>query len=208
MYVPAHFKLKDINEITAFIDKHRFAQLISNNASGPFATHIPIHIEKLDGGGFTLSGHIARANPHAKLLEHGRISKVEHLLVFSGPHAYISPRWYTSGNQVPTWNYAAVHVYGTAELVDDEGLLSILKATVDREESLRELPWTMSELPKGHSENLLKAIVGFIIHVTRVEGKLKMSQNKSTDDIRGAAVALETEGGWNESETARIMRSL
>ena len=129
---------------------------------------------------------MARGNRQWKHFESG----IDSLAIFQGPHAYISPSWYETELSVPTWNYAVVHAYGKARLTDDSGLRAILRDTVQQHEADRDTPWTMDRLPVEFVDKLATAIIGVEIEITRLEGKFKMSQNRSDEDKQGVVNGL------------------
>ena len=174
MYIPSLNRVEDRQSINAFIHAHGFATLIANDGAKIVASHLPVLFNE-DAN--ALRSHMARANPQWKYLESGS----EVLCIFHGPHAYISPSWYEQQHTVPTWNYAVVHVYGKASLVDDAGLKQIVLDTTAKFESTMPKPW---KLPLSEAEiaGMLKAIVGFKIEITRVEAKFKLGQNRSAED--------------------------
>jgi transcriptional regulator len=184
MYVPAAFAEPDPARLRDFISRHGFATLVTHGEGGMVASHLPLLLDADAGPRGVLLGHMARANPQ------WRSVAGEALAVFHGPHAYISPAWYESHGTVPTWNYAVVHAYGDVQLVeDDERLLDILRRSVTAYESPREQPWTFDE-SQPHIEGLLRAIVGFRIEITRLEGKWKLSQNHPEERRRKVIRAL------------------
>jgi transcriptional regulator len=150
-----------------------------------FATHLPLISRRIDSRRVLL-GHVARANPHWRLL-----SGNPHVLaIFTGPHSYISPTWYATAPAVPTWNYTAVHVYGAARVFDDaESLTQLLDKLISTYESPLSNPWS-GELPAEFKSKLLKAIVGIEIEVRRIEGKFKFSQNLPLEDQRSMLTNL------------------
>jgi transcriptional regulator len=171
MYVPAAFAETDTARLHEFMIQHSFAVLSSHGDDGLSASHLPLLLDAGAGPKGHLLGHMARANPQ------WRDVRGEVLAVFSGPHAYVSPSWYEEAGTVPTWNYVAVHAYGTFRLVEDrDGLLEILRRSVLAYEGPRPVPWTFDE-SEPHVEGLLGAIVGFRIEITHLEGKWKLSQS-------------------------------
>jgi transcriptional regulator len=143
---------------------------------------------------------MARANPQWRELT-GR----DVLTIFSGPHAYVSPSWYGVSPMVPTWNYLAVHVYGRLELIDDEAtLLSLLQDTAAKYEAPRAQPWTFTN-DDPYVQKLLKAIVGFRIVISRIEGKWKLGQNHSAEVRRSAAERLIEQGDPDSQAIGRLM---
>jgi transcriptional regulator len=184
MYVPTHFAETDTNKLHDFLRRESFALLTTQNATGLIASHLPLLLDPTAGPHGSLFGHMARANPQWRQVIG------EAMAVFSGPHAYVSPSWYEEGGTVPTWNYVAVHAYGTFHLVEDrDELLAILRRSVATYESPRPAPWPFDE-SAAHVGNMLKAIVGFRIEITRLEGKWKLSQNHSEARRRRVAEAL------------------
>jgi transcriptional regulator len=201
MYVPPHFAETDPAVLHDFIERHSFGLLVSQVGDAPFATHLPFLLDRGAGPHGTLVGHVARANPHWRELA-GRAA----LAVFSGPHAYISPTWYESANVVPTWNYAAVHATGRAELVEDRGpLLEIVRRTVDLYESAMPTPWVL-DTSGPFIERMLGQIVGFRVPIERLEGKWKMSQNHPAERREKVIRALEARGGEDERAVAAMVR--
>jgi transcriptional regulator len=190
MYNPKHFCADDIAQMHDLIRHHSFAILVTQHAGAPFATHLPFLLDARRGRHGTLLAHLARPNPQWHDLAAGQ----EALAIFQGPHAYISPSWYGVVPSVPTWNYAAVHASGTARIVDDPAeLRAMLARLVDENESRFEQPWRM-DLPEDYMDRMMRGVVGFEIAITRLEGKLKMSQNRSADDRRRVVDALERHG--------------
>jgi transcriptional regulator len=181
VYIPEAFRESDPATLHSFVRDNSFGTLVSNTPEGPFATHLPF---LLDAGRNVLVGHMARANPHWQSLE-GQVG----LAIFQGPHAYVSPRWYTTPVAVPTWNYAVVHARGRVSLIQEgERLLEILAETVRRYDPT----WPM---PEGeYVPKLAKGVVGFEIAIERLEGKMKLSQNRGREDREGAIAGLRGEG--------------
>lgn len=201
MYTPPSFKEEDPEVIHAMIRSNNFGILFTSGPQGPMATHLPFTLE-VGAGGATLVSHMARANPQWKDLDPG----VEVLVVFGGPHVYVSPSWYLEKVAVPTWNYAAVHVYGAPRIVEDpEALRSQVTRLVRDHEGGRPDPWDPANA-EPRMESLLKAIVGFEIPVARVEGKMKFSQNRSREDQEGVVRGLGESPDTMARATVEIMR--
>jgi transcriptional regulator len=187
MYIPKAFRVSDNLALDAFITHHSFATLVSTVDGRLFATHLPLLLDRPPSSPGVLLGHVARANPHWRVFD----GKQEALAVFHGPHAYISPSWYTTSPAVPTWNYSAVHVYGVPHIVaDDVRLADLVDRLVAFYEAGMPAPWS-GILPADFKANLLKAIVGFTMEITRVEGKFKLGQNRSLGDQLGVVRHLE-----------------
>ena len=199
MYVPTAFAETDRGKLHAFIESHSFGLLVSVRDGVPFATHLPLLLERDAGPHGCLVGHVARANPQWQGLGGQQV-----LVVFSGPHAYVSPSWYEEGGTVPTWNYVAVHAYGTFHIIEErDGLLDILRRSVSTYESPRPKPWTFDE-SAPHVETMLKAIVGFTIEIGRIEGKFKLGQNRPIEDRIGTIEQLER----SSDPSARVLAAL
>jgi transcriptional regulator len=195
MYIPTAFRADDRAALYDLIERHGFGTLVTVLDGEPFATHLPLLLDRERG---VLLGHVARANPHARAL-----AGAAALVIFQGPHAYVSPSWYATSPAVPTWNYAAVHVYGTASLLDEPRLLDLLRRLVSQYESGRERLWTM-DLPEDYLAKMVRAVVGFEVPLSRVEGKFKLSQNRPAEDRFGVIRALAG-GGAGERELAEFM---
>ncbi len=187
--------------LAAFIGRHGFATLITSVDGTPFATHIPLLLDAARGPHGTLVGHVARANPHWRHFGRG-----EALAVFTGPHAYVSPAWYATGPAVPTWNYAAVHAYGTpAVLTDQAAVRALLARMVATYEAGAATPWSMSTLPEEFVTRMVRAIVAFEMPLARVEGKWKLGQNRSGEDRVRTIAALRATGAPDGVALAALM---
>ncbi len=204
MYLPSLYHVTDEAEIKRFVDAHDFATLVSSVDGAPFATHLLLETERAEAGRWTLTGHLARANPQWRSLDPER----EVLAIFGGPHTYVSPRWYNHIN-VPTWNYQAVHVYGRPRLMTDEAeLYAHLRRMVDRYEagSGADPVYRLEALPRDFVERQMRAIVGFQIQVTRLEAKYKLSQNREAGDFDRVAAELERRPDEASHQVASAMR--
>jgi transcriptional regulator len=186
MYIPQAFRVTDRQLIDEFIESHSFATLVSTVEGKPFATHLPLLLDRTRSAHGALLGHVARANPQW----HAFDGRQEALAIFQGPHAYVSPSWYASSPAVPTWNYTAVHVYGVPQVIDDEQAFSgLLDRLIAFYEAGMPKPWS-GQLPTDFRTNLMKGIVGFVLDIERVEGKFKLSQNRSHEDQRRVVAQL------------------
>jgi len=203
MYIPAAFAEADLTKQHDFIEQNSFGLLVSQVDGLPFASHLPFLLERTTGPHGTLIGHMARANPQWQ--EAGGQTA---LVVFSGPHAYISPTWYEAEQVVPTWNYAAVHIYGLVQIIEDEdALLDIVKKSVRVYEQALPRPWSFD----GSStfvERLLTQIVGFRIEIERIEGKWKLNQNHSVERRKKVVRALRERGDENALAVAAMMQGM
>ena len=206
MYLPSAFRQDDLAELHAQMQASPFALLTSAGAAGVQASHLPLLLEPGEGELGTLYGHFARANPHWRALHDGG----EALAVFSGPDAYISPGWYPSkaahGKVVPTWNYIAGHARGPVQLIEErDSLLRIVSRLSDRHEAGRPQPWAVSDAPREYIDAMLRAIVGFALPIRRLEGKWKLSQNRSANDQTGVRTGLATSNNPRDHELAARM---
>lgn len=191
MYVPKHFQENDVETLAGYMRSAPFATLITSVDGVPFATHLPVSFAPTNGELGTISGHLSRGNDHWKALQEG----VESLVVFNGPNAFISANWMNSANALPTWNYAAVHAYGQAQIiVDEDRYMPLLQKLNDEQETEATGSWTPAKMDQAVLNGMLKGIVPFEIPVRRLEGKRKMSQNKSEDIQRAVIDGLRTAG--------------
>lgn len=193
MYVPAHFAQTDTAALHRLIQAHGLATLVTLTDGGLIASHVPLMLDPDRGPLGTLIGHVARANPQAKP------PIGEALAMFQGPEGYISPSLYATkretGKVVPTWNYAAVHAYGTLRFVEGKDqLLDIVTRLTGRHESARPVPWAVSDAPDDYVQGMLNGIAGFELPIARLEGKWKMSQNRPAHEHRGIVDGLRAEG--------------
>ncbi|MFO0866113.1 MAG: FMN-binding negative transcriptional regulator [Gemmataceae bacterium] len=192
MFVPSMFQMSDPTELHAFMRLHGFAILVTHGTSGMVATHLPLHFDASAGPHGALLGHMARANPQ------WRDIAGEAMAIFSGPHAYISPTWYETPGNVPTWNYVAVHAYGNLQIIEDnKSLHDILTRTASFYEQGMPKPWSYDIGDPG--------IVGFRIEISRLEGKAKLNQNHPEERRLKVIRALEVQHSENSQSVAKLM---
>ena len=206
MYLPPHFREDSLPELQRAIAEARLAVLITSGPQGIVASHLPMLLDPTPLPNGRILGHVARANPQWR----GYDGQSEALAIFPGPEAYISPAWYATkratGKVVPTWNYVAVHAYGRLEFFEDAvRLRSLVGRLTERHEARRPAPWAVDDAPKDYIDGQLKAIVGFEMAIQRLEGKWKLSQNRTPDDRAGAIAGLKEEGGPAEQAVASLM---
>jgi transcriptional regulator len=200
MYIPNAFRELDQDQLHTFIEAHSFGLLISTHQDEPFATHLPFLLDRQAGQHGGLLGHMARANPQWQDLAGQAV-----LVVFTGPHAYISPSWYEAENVVPTWNYVAVHAYGTCRLIEDPQVLTdTLLATVAAYERQMPNPWSIDSTTEFF-QKLAQAVVGFHIEIHRLEGKWKLNQNHSQERRQKVVQALSDLDSPDAREIAQRM---
>ena len=202
MYNPRSYRKEDVSELHGFVRRYNFAVLFTHVNGESFATHLPFMIDPERGPLGTLIAHMARANPHWRAFE----GAAQSLVVFMGPHAYISPAWYEEQETVPTWNYTVVHASGRVRLVEDTARLrEMVMRLVAQHESPLGNPWDLRKA-EAVIDTELKGIVGFEIPIDRLEGKFKLNQNRSAEDREGVIRALEKSTHPDEREVARLMR--
>jgi transcriptional regulator len=207
MYTPSSFAIDDLHELCQQILGTRLAMVVTHGEQGLQASHLPLLFNPDHGPNGTLYGHFARANPQWKELQNG----AEALVIFAGADAYVSPGFYPSkaehGKVVPTWNYVAVHAYGTAEVFTDaDRLRTLVSALTDRHEAGRASPWKVADAPADYIDGMLKAIVGFALPIQRLEGKRKLSQNRNAADITGVREGLAASPDVHDQALAHLMR--
>jgi len=195
MYVPKHFSVEDRDALDRVIRDHPFGLLIAQVGGSPYATHLPFLLD-----GDRLLAHVARGNPHWRTMD----GKTEMLAVFSGPHAYVSPRWYAEGPAVPTWNYVAVHVYGAPRVIDDTASVrGLLERLVHEYEAGA---WTVAGQDAGYVDRMVRGVVAFELPVQRIEGKFKLSQNRPAGDRHRVAEELVNSPDPTAADLGRLVR--
>ena len=199
MYIPEFNRQEDRAAILSFMRANPFAILVSNADGIPFATHLPLLVDE-SGDEIVVQGHMAKANAHWKSMQGGG----ESLVIFHGPHAYISPSLYEIRESVPTWNYAAVHIYGEPTLFIDEGTLNeTLYRMINTFEASYMTQW--SELSEQYQSRIMKHIVGFEIKAKRIEAKFKLSQNRTKGEQARVIQSLAQSEDSNASGVANLM---
>ena len=203
MYIPAAFAEPDQTRLHDFIDQNSFGLLVSHVDGVLFATHLPLLLDRSAGPHGTLVGHMARANPQWR-----QLAGPTALVIFSGPHVYVSPTWYEAEKVVPTWNYTAVHAYGRAQVIEDSAaLLEIVRETVQTYEQAMTRPWSVDGSQR-FVEQRLAHVVGFRIEIDKIEGKFKLNQNHPVERRRKVVRALEEQDGENAQAIAALMRAM
>ena len=195
MYIPSHFEESRPERLHALIAQHPLGILVTHGASGLDANHLPFELQARAGSLGVLHTHVARSNRVWQDIKSGD----EVLAVFRGPHAYVSPNWYPSNHehhrQVPTWNYMVAHAHGHVTVHQDEQYIrGVVGRLTKRHEASQPYPWRMSDSSQAFIGEMLSAIVGLEIVITRLAGKFKLSQNKELRDALGAAHALKAHG--------------
>jgi transcriptional regulator len=206
MYVPAHFEENRPEVLRQLISEQPFGTLVTTGPNGLDANHLPFELAPAEGPHGTLRAHVARANPVWQEVA----SQPDTLVIFQRPAAYISPNWYPSKHeahrQVPTYNYMVVHAHGKIVVRDDEAFVRGLVARLTRTMEANEpRPWKMGDAPADYISQMLGAIVGIEIEVTRLIGKWKLGQNKEARDRHGAVDALLAGGSEAQEAVAEAM---
>lgn len=203
MYTPPAYAESDIGALHAFMRTHSFATLVTVGAAGANATHLPFLLRE-DGACGTLVTHLARANPQWRDLQDG----AQALVLFQGPHAFISPSWYVNRQTFPTWNYTAVHARGTPRLIDaPEAIRAVLAETVARYDTPLGGEWRFPEMPESLTAPRLTAIAALEIPIAGLEGKMKLNQDKSVADRLNVIRELERLGDAGSLAVARLIRA-
>jgi len=202
MYQPKHFQTDRPELVARLMREHGFATLVSFPDGQATADAVPLLYEG-DGTGGKLVGHVAFANPLRKSIRAGERA----LAIFNGPHCYVSPTLYVTGDQVPTWNYAVVHAHGNFRAIDDEARAeSVLRELSDKYESPRPNPWRF-EIPDWGRGKLLARIAVFEIAIERIDAKFKLSQNRDPADRESVLRAFNASADPSERDVARWMES-
>lgn len=199
MYIPKHFQINDENAMFSLIEENSFATLISQHNGEPYASHLPFILNKDERA---LYGHFARANDQWKDIQNQQV-----LVIFQGPHCYISPSWYETKVAVPTWNYVAAHIYGEMEILEnEEEIFDSLKQMVNKYE-IPNSSYQLNDVDSSYVEGLSKGIVGFKISITRIEGKAKLSQNHPVERQKLVIQQLEKTSLENNKKIADLMKA-
>jgi transcriptional regulator len=199
MYIPKYFKVTNAEEIWDFVRKNSFGTIVTTEQGKPIATHLPLGITKI-GDDYYITGHLAYGNPQWRTFE----TCGDVLVMFQGPNAYVSSSWYSQEN-VPTWNYQAIHIYGKASILKKDELIEELTGMLEKYEKNRENPVLWDKLSPELLENQLKGIVGFKIKVGEIQAAYKLSQNRNETDYMNIINKLQTEGNSNSKQMAEQM---
>lgn len=200
MYIPELYKNENHEEIKDFLRNNSFGILVNQTDGKLWATHIPLELEETDDGKSILFGHLSKENPQWQSFA----SDHKVLAIFSGPHSYISSSWYEKEN-VPTWNYIAVHVYGTIKIIEGEAVIASLKKLVDKYETNSENPVRIEELSEKTMRQV-SGIVAFEIEIESIEAVKKMSQNRNDKDYHNIISKLENTNHQESIQVADVMK--
>lgn len=208
MYNPSHFQENRLSVLHDAIRQSGLPTLVTWGENGLEASHVPMFLDPTHGPYGAILGHLSRGNTQWR----SYTPMVQSLAMFMGPDCYVTPSWYPSkaetGRAVPTWNYIAVHAYGDLEIIDDPGaVLAIVSQLTNLHEQKRIDPWAVSDAPPDYVQSQLKGIVGFRLAISRIEGKWKLSQNRTPQDRQGVMDGLASEDGFSEELVLRAMKS-
>ena len=211
MYVPAHFAATDL-EVTELLENHGAADLVTFTDAGLLATFLPFVYDPSVGSHGSLLGHVARNNEQWKQFPLGP-DESNAMVIVRGPDAYVSPNWYATkaehGRVVPTWNYVTAHVHGRLVVHDDADWVGdLVRRLTDRHEAASDTPWSVDDAPPRFVAGQLRAIVGVEVIISRVEAKLKLSQNRPPADIDGVVAGLRDRGDDVNAEAVTAARSV
>jgi transcriptional regulator len=209
MYTPKDFRVDDLPTLHADMQRNTLATLVTLTPTGLVATHLPVLLDEQRGPFGTILGHVSRANLQWQQTD----PATEALLIFNGPDTYVTPNWYPAkqetGRVVPTWNYAAIHAYGKLSFFDDPARLrDIVTRLTDIHESTFPNPWKVTDAPAIYIDSQLKAIVGFELPISRLEGKRKFNQNRSAADQTGVVQGLRSLNDPTKSAVANFMEDI
>jgi transcriptional regulator len=185
MYVPKAFAVEDVVELQDFMDEFNFATVVTQRDGELTASHIPFVVDRSVQPYGVLRAHVAIRNPQLEDFRSGARA----LVIFQGPHTYVSPSWYVKPQNVPTWNYTVVHAYGTPRIMDRAGMVALLKNLVGKHEGSLEKPWDFDS-EDAFMQKQMPEIAGFEIPIERLQGKFKLNQNRTTADRAGVIEAL------------------
>jgi len=201
MYLPKAFAVEDTVRPQDFMEQYNFAILVTQRDGELMASHIPLVLDRSPAPYGILRGHLAIGDPQVKDLEAG----AQAIVVFQGPHAYVSPSWYVEPQNVPTWNYAVVHAYGVSKILERVALIALLKDLTAKHERGFGRPW---DFDPGESwiQKLLPAIAGFEIRIDKLQGKFKLNQNRAANDRAGVIEKLSASDDATERAVASLLK--
>lgn len=207
MYIPPLHRLADNEALISLMQAHPLGAWVCLGEGGLIANHVPFLLDRSRGPHGTLIGHVSRANPVWRQLGSG----VQSVVMFQGPQAYITPSWYPGkaahGKVVPTWNYSVAHVHGVARAVDDpKWIMAMLQRLTHAQEGARPAPWQVADAPADYVAQLARGIMGIAIPITRIEGKLKASQDEDLADRHGTVRGLRSDALHGSAAMAQLVQ--
>ena len=197
MFIPKHYREEDRHKLLAFLKQNNFAAIVTFDGDRPIATHTPVEVVETDMG-WTVYGHISRANAQRRSLDNQQA-----LLIFQGPHTYISATWYTNVD-VPTWDYMIVHIYGKVREIQGDELYALLSRLVQDHETTSS--YRLEGLPQDMVQKEIKGVFGFAIDVTQIDGGFKLSQRKTEEERDSIVRGLEDRGDQDSAAIADAIR--
>ncbi len=200
MYVPEVFAVEDVPRLQDFMEQFNFATLVTQHAGELTASHLPFVLDRATAPFGILRAHVAARNHQLEDLRSG----AQALVIFQGPHTYISPSWYAQPQNVPTWNYTAVHAYGVPKILDSDGMVALLKDLTTKQERGFERPWDFDP-EDAWIRKLLPHIAGFEIRIDKLQGKFKLNQNRAAVDRASAIEKLSQSDDAVERAVAALM---
>ena len=204
MYIPNQFRIEEAAALWDFIHHNGFAIVVSQSEGSLVASHIPLILHQNEEGAYSLLGHLSKANPQWKTFE--TMQNQEVLTIFNGPHTFITADWYEKEN-VSTWNYLAVHAYGTVKLIEGEALYQSLQRLSDKYETT-DSKARLENLNPNYVQREMRGIVGIEISLTKVEGKAKLSQNRNNKDYQHIIEKLEDRNEGDDADVAKAMKGM
>jgi transcriptional regulator len=200
MYVPKAFAVDDLPQLQDFMEEFNFATVVTQRDGELTASHIPFLLDRNAGPYGVLRAHVAIRNPQLEDFRSGSRA----LVIFQGPHTYVSPSWYVKRENVPTWNYTVVHAYGVPEILDREAMVALLKGLVGKHESSFAQPWDFDP-DDSFMQKQMPEIAGFEIKIEKLQGKFKLNQNRTAADRAGVIEALSASEDPLQQAVARLM---
>jgi transcriptional regulator len=200
MYLPKLFAVEDLVQLQDFMEQFNFATIVTERDGELSASHIPFSLDRSTEPYGTLHAHVAIKNPQLEDLRSG----AQALVIFLGPHTYVSPSWYVNPQNVPTWNYTAVHAYGVPKIGDQAATVAHLKHLVSKHEKAFEHPWDFDP-SSAWIQRLLPGITAFEIKIEKLQGKFKLNQNRTPADRAGVIDALSKSEDPLQRAVARLM---
>jgi transcriptional regulator len=200
MYVPPLFAVEDLAQLHGFMEEFNFATVVTQRDGELTASHLPFLLDRTVEPYGMLRAHVAIKNPQLEDLQAGS----QALVIFQGPHTYVSPSWYVKAENVPTWNYTVVHAYGVPKILDREAMVTLLKDLVGKHERSFEKPWDFDP-NDAYMQRQMPQIGGFEIKIEKLQGKFKLNQNRTAEDRAGVIEALSAGEDPLQRAVARLM---
>lgn len=204
MFVRPSWRPRTHEEIYSLVEAHPWALLVSNGAEGPYATNLPLLLDRTRGEHGTLVGHIARANAHAQVVA---AAEAPALAIFQGPYSFVSGSWYPNRDMPSTYYYTSVHCYGRIRIQSEPELERWIEVLTDRMESAYPNGWKLADVPHSDISRRLPAIMGFDLEISRIEGKFKLGQDEPKKDAMAVCQLLEVSRKPSDVELSRLIRA-